>query len=184
MLIDLMILGLVVGSNNLVVALALGALNENVPRARVVLVFGAAEFVIPLFGVVLGSMLARELETDIGWIGSVLLALLGLWTVTSGLFHQVHDEKLVRFLMRMDWLVLLALGLSMDNLVVGFSLGLVESNPLLIAGTFAVFSMVFTWLGLHFGDRSRRHWERRTLLVSGLLLIGLAIWSLFGFLDF
>lgn len=184
MLIDLIALGLVIGSNNLAAALALGAMDENVPRTRIVLVFGAFEFAIPLVGVGLGAVVARELEANVGWIGSILLALLGGWTAARGLFRRVNDKKLERRLTRLSGIVLLAMGLSVDNLLVGFSLGLVESSPLVIASTIAVFSMVFTWLGLRLGDHSRRHWERMTLTASGLLLIGLAIWSLFGFLAF
>ena len=79
--------------------------------------------------------------------------------------------------------MLLSAGLSVDNLVVGFSLGLHESSPLLVAATIAAFSMTFAALGMRLGSKGQHRWERRAAIGSGLLLIALAIASATGLLD-
>jgi putative Mn2+ efflux pump MntP len=38
-----------------------------------------------------------------------------------------------------------------------------------------MFSTVFTFIGVTVGNDLRRHWERRTEIASGLLLIALGI---------
>ncbi|MFO8237169.1 MAG: manganese efflux pump, partial [Prochlorococcaceae cyanobacterium] len=136
-LIDLLILGIVIGANNLAVALALGAMGQVERRWRVLVVFGVFEFTMPLLG-----------------IG------LGLLTVVAGVRNRRQDEKLARSATSWRGLTVLAFGLSLDNVVVGFSLGLGGSNPLAVATTIAWFSVLFTWIGMGLGRTSRRHWER------------------------
>jgi putative Mn2+ efflux pump MntP len=79
-------------------------------------------------------------------------------------------------------LVALAVGLSVDNLAVGFSLGLGEVPPVLLATTIAAFSMAFTWVGLGLGNEMRRHWERRAEIAAGALLVALAVATAAGWL--
>ena len=77
--------------------------------------------------------------------------------------------------------VLLELALCVDNLIVGFALGLnLEKlsfrgfEPFLIAATIAVFAMGYTWLGMRIGDEARRYREQYAKFGSGLLLFVLA----------
>jgi Predicted membrane protein len=128
-LIDFLILGAVIGSNNLAVALALGALGQAHRRFRVMLVFGLFEFFVPLLGIWLGSTTAEMFGLHTNMVGAVLLVGLGLLAGIGGLRRQSEDEvlskdeKLARRVTHRHGLVLLAAGLSADNLVVGFSLG-------------------------------------------------------------
>jgi putative Mn2+ efflux pump MntP len=79
-------------------------------------------------------------------------------------------------------LFLFAGNLSTNNLIVGFSLGLGRLDPLMLATTMAVFSMVFAWTGLHLGSAGRRHWMRPAGIGAGLLLLAVAIAMFAGWL--
>ena len=170
-LIDFLFLGVVIGSNNLAVALALGALGQNVRRFRVMLVFGLFEFVMPLLGIVLGAATARAIGLQTNIVGTVLLVALGLLAVIGGVRNGQEDEKLAKRVTRWRGLVFLALGMSIDNLVVGFSLGIGRANPLAVATTIACFSVLFTWLGMRLGCESRRNWQQAAKIGAGLLLM-------------
>ncbi|MDI9400206.1 MAG: manganese efflux pump [Euryarchaeota archaeon] len=178
-LIDFLILGAVIGSNNLAVALALGALGQAHRRFRVMLVFGLFEFFVPLLGIWLGSTTAEMFGLHTNMVGAVLLMGLGLLAGIGGLRRQSEDEvlskdeKLARRVTHRHGLVLLAAGLSADNLVVGFSLGLGRAHPLAVAGTIAFFSVLFTWVGMRLGREYRRNWERGAKVAAGGLLVGL-----------
>ena len=76
---------MVIGSNNFAVALALGALGQAKRRFRIVLVFVAFEFLIPLAGIMLGEAVAGAIGTHANAVGAVLLCTLGLLTMISGL---------------------------------------------------------------------------------------------------
>ena len=69
----------------------------------------------------------------------------------------------------------MAAGLTFDNLVVGFALGLSEVEPLLLASTIALFAVAFTLVGLEIGRRGRRSHEAAAQTASGILLIALAV---------
>jgi putative Mn2+ efflux pump MntP len=176
---ELLILGAVIGSNNFAAALALGALGQGHHRQRIVLVFTSFEFVIPLIGIWIGERFSRSMATPADWVGPLILALIGLWTVRSGIRHSSDDERLSRRAASWRGLVVMAALLSLDNLIIGFSLGLRHFNPLLIASVIAVFSAAFTWFGLGVGSAARRNWERHAKTAAGslLLLISGAIWT-------
>jgi len=170
--IDFLIIGVVIGSNNLAVALALGAMGQAARRFRVMLVFGVFEFVMPFLGIGLGAATAREIDLHTNVIGAVLLIALGLLTVIGGVRNRRQDEKLAKQVTQWRGLVFLALGLSIDNVVVGFSLGLGRADPLAVATTIASFSVLFTWIGMRLGRESRRGWEQVAKIGAGMLLVG------------
>ena len=70
----LAIFGLVIGANNLTVALALGAIGQRRKQGRILLVFAGFEFSVPLIGVWLGQQMAGTLTACADWLGPVLLA--------------------------------------------------------------------------------------------------------------
>ena len=174
---DLLILGVVIGSNNFAVALALGALGQGKRRLQIVSVFGGFEFVIPLAGILIGGALAGSIGSQAALIGAVLLCILGFGSIIGALRGGGKDELLAKRVSSPGGLFFLAAVLSLDNLLVGFSLGLARAEPLLVAGTIAFFAVIFTWLGLAAGCESRRHWEKKAEFAAGglLIILGLAI---------
>ena len=178
---SLLLIGLVIGSNNLAAALAIGALGKRPRLANIVVIFGLFEFFIPLVGLWAGQRVSGSIAQTAGWIGPALIALLGLYTLAcSGEDEAAHD-RLARRLSRKRGLVLLAAGLSIDNLVVGFSVGLRGVSPLALAATIAAFSMTFTAIGVKVGDRLQRHHRCRTERATGVLLLLLAAALVFDF---
>ena len=174
---DLLILGVVIGSNNFAVALAFGALGQAKRRFRIVLVFVAFEFLTPLAGIMLGEAVAGAIGTHANAAGAVLLFILGLLTMISGFRGGDKDEALARRVSSWGGLFVLAAALSLDNLLIGFSLGLGKAEPLTVAAAIAVFAFIFTWLGLNIGRESRRYLEKIAEIGAGalLILLGLAI---------
>ena len=179
-ILPLILLGVAVALNNLAVALALGSLGQIERRGRIVLVFGAFEFTIPLVGLWLGNQVSGQIDSLAGWLAPALLALMGLWTVRASLREHHEDKELARRLTNWRGLMLFSLGLSVDNLVVGFGLGLRGQSPLLVATVIASFSVAFSWLGLEVGSRWEHRWENQIQFVAGVLLIGLALVSWIG----
>lgn len=181
----LLILGVVIGSNNLATSLALGALGQGTrgKRWRIITVFGVFEFVVPLVGVALGQGVSSRIAGHANWIGPTLLIGLGVWIVIAGTRDRPgHDQRLAERITTWQGLVLLSMGLSLDNLLVGFSLGLERIGPLLAATTIALFSMAFAWFGLVTGKRLRRVWRQRTQIGSGVLLVLVGLASAMGML--
>ena len=120
MIATLFFMGLVIGSNNLAAALAIGTLGAADRRWRILLVFGAFEFLMPLVGYWVGE----QFSSVVGELASALSAfiLLGLAAVAfyAAAKPAKTDERMARRITTWKGLVLLELGLSLDNLVAGF----------------------------------------------------------------
>lgn len=181
-IVRLLILGVVIGSNNLAAGLALGALGQAERTRRIVAVFGIFEFCVPLVGLALGRASTRVIERQASWVSVVLLVAVGVWMLWTSGRSTSKDERLARRATTWGGLALLSAGLSVDNLVVGFSLGLRAYDPVAIAATIASFSMLFTWLGLRAGDIGKRHWEQRATVLAGAMLIAVAVLEVAGVL--
>lgn len=174
MFLQLAVLGIVVAANNLAVSLALGSMGQLARRGRVVAVFGAVEFIIPFIGILIGRQTSERIESAADWVAPLLLLLMGLWAIRASFRGEDFDRSLAERLTTWQGLIVLSLGLSIDNLVVGFSLGLRRGDPLLIASVIAVSSMIFSWIGMTLGGRADHAWENRSQFVAGVLLIGMA----------
>ncbi|MFN3323803.1 MAG: manganese efflux pump MntP family protein [Bryobacteraceae bacterium] len=162
-----------IGSNNFAASLALGAMGERQRRIRIAAVFGVFEFLIPLIGLWLGRQAANVLAGVFELLGPLLLAAIGAASIYSGDRGHV-DDSLGRAMTSWRGLVALAATLSLDNLVVGFALGIRES-PLKLAAYIASFAILFTFVGLHLGDAAKRKRESYAKFASGFLLILLAV---------
>jgi putative Mn2+ efflux pump MntP len=171
----LLVLGIVIGSNNLAVSLALGALNQAARRLRIMFVFGVFEFFVPLLGILVGAKLARTIGLPASGAGALLLVGLGLFVIIGGIRKNEDHERLAKQVTTWAGLVLLSMGLSLDNLLVGFGLGLGNADPLRVALTIMCFSVLFTWAGIHLGCVSRRNYERAAKIGAGVLLMGLGV---------
>lgn len=126
-------------------------------------------------GLWLGQRASRIVAGSVDWLGPALLVMLGVWTICSAFRSQHEAEQLASRVTRWSGLVALSAGLSIDNLIVGFSLGLGQVEPLLLATMIAGFSMTFALIGLHLGHRAQQNHRRSAEAVTGLLLIGVAI---------
>ena len=175
---QLLFLGLIIGSNNLAAALALGALGQAHLRWRIILVFGLLEFLMPLLGLWVGNKASSTVGDAATFVTPailIVLALLSFYAATKG---SENEKRLARKVTTWHGLVLLELSLSMDNLAAGFGLGLRAGQtppPILLASTIAVFSMLYTWAGLQLGKKSRRRWPTYAEVGAGTLLVVLAV---------
>ncbi len=182
MLPDLLILGLVIGANNFAAALALGSLGQAHRQWRILPVFALFEFGVPFIGLWLGKQVAGFLADGLGWLGPTLIALLGVWTLLEAHRETNDSERLAHTLTSWRGIIGLSAVMSLDNLVVGFGLGL-GGLPVLLTATVIMFcSVAFAWAGLRLGARGRRAYQKWAKALSGLSLIAVAAADWLGWL--
>lgn len=179
----LFLLGVVISSNNLAVAFSLGALNIRYFWWRIIAVFGVFEFVIPLVGVFIGQQFSEFIADYVAYIGGSILLLFGLFMVYKSFNSSLEDEEyLLKKVTSWTGIISLAAGLSLDNLIVGFSIGLQNFHPVTTASVIAVSSVIFTFIGLNTGKYLKERFKKSTDLFSAILLIFLGIATLFEWL--
>jgi putative Mn2+ efflux pump MntP len=168
-------LAVAIGANNLAASLALGALGQARRWPRVALVFGAMEFSVPLVGIWLGRQASRWLGGIAAWLGPGLLIGLGVWVASAPLRGRAVAKREARQVTTWGGLLALSFGLAIDNVVVGFSLGLGEVDAWLTAGVIALAAVAFAVAGLHLGRASRRAWEKAATVAAGVALIAIGV---------
>lgn len=179
----LLLIALVLSVNNFGVALAMGGIGLKQQRLRIGLIFGVFEFAMPLLGMLAGRAAAERLLPVANWAAPALIAALGLWTLASPLPQDSSDDaELRRRTGSTGALLLFALGLSLDNLAIGFAIGTRGFDPLLTAAVIAATVFVFVQVGLALGTVARRHWQRWARVGSGILLLLLAVSMAVGWL--
>jgi manganese efflux pump family protein len=138
-----------------------------------VAIFALVGALAPGVGILAGQLTSRWLPQLATALGVLVLATLGGW-----MLHGAATSK--RGGLNADALgggsvLLLAMGLSSDNLVVGLGLGLQGASPLgLMLATFVMVGLG-SWIGLRVGAAGGRHWGRGALALAGILLLGLAL---------
>lgn len=169
-------LSVVIAANNFAVAIVLGAFGMARRRARIAGAFGVVSFVVVLAGLALGRGLSEELATVGEWIGVGVLAALGATSIRQAHHRDaVQDARLAARATSWSGLVLLSLGISGDNLAVGFAFGLRDASVLVLSTLIAVAAWAVTLVGLGFGEEAGRHWARRAQVAAGVALLAVAV---------
>lgn len=165
------------GVDSFAVAAAAGALGvRGRARLRVSLVFVVFEAGMPLIGVAVGAPLARAVGAVADFVAIAVLIALGLWMLLSR--GQEEDERAARLLSARG-LPLLGLGLSisLDELAIGFSLGLTGLPIAAVVVAIGVQALVASQLGMALGGRLAERFREGLERVAGavLILLGLAL---------
>ena len=163
------------GLNNLAASIAIGLSGVNrAARARVALAFGAFEAGMPVVGLLIGHQLSHALGSAAHIIGGLVLIAVGaqitIAATRSGRPAAAgSDDPASAHLGR---LLLLAAGLSIDNLVVGFALGAYRAPLAVSVAVIAGVSVGLSLVGLELGARLGTRVEHRSEVLSGIVLVG------------
>ncbi|MFO7745412.1 MAG: manganese efflux pump [Psychroflexus sp.] len=178
--IELILLAIVIASNNLSFSFGLGALNTKTYHLRIVFIFTIVEFTIPLVGLFIGQLVSSFIETYSVIAGGLILVAFGVYTIISAFRTKKERQESLEFITSIKGLFLIALGLSLDNLLVGFSLGLGGIHPLKLAIFIAFFSGLFSFIGLKTGKYVKDIFGKYVQIFAGAVLIALAFINFLG----
>jgi putative Mn2+ efflux pump MntP len=145
-------------------------------RLRVSVVFATFEGLMPALGLVIGSVLGRAIGQDAAYVAGLLLIGYSAYTL---LRTEDEEDEARRMTTTHGWaLVLLGLSVSLDELAVGFTLGLsrVPIIPALVL--IAAQAFVVTQLGIRFGGSLSRRFRQRSERTAGVVLGSLGVWLL------
>ena len=160
------------GLDTFAVAASLGAARIDArARLRLSVVLAAFEMVMPIVGVLAGRVLGDAIGTAADYAAVALLAAVGIWMI-------VEDDEAPAGDVHGFALLALGLAISLDELAIGFSIGLlglsIVAAVILIGAQAFVFAQLGARLGARVGESFRENAER----VAGVALLGLAVLSL------
>lgn len=170
------------GLDTLAVSLGLGL--SGLPRARwarVGLTFALFEGLMPVVGLLIGQRLGTLLGAVAAYIAAAILIAIGGLEIKETVMDDDDDDDMPIALAPTGEtrrpLALVGLSVSLDELAVGFALGVlhVPIGPAL--AYIAVQAFALTFVGLLIGRRLGRHFGERAELAAGvvLALLGVAL---------
>ena len=160
------------GLDSFAVAAAIGAVQQATARQRlrISLVFVIFEGGMPLIGLGLGSALARGIGHVADYLAAAAVIGIGAWMLLAG--DKDEEDKASR-LTSSHGLALVALGISisLDELAIGFSIGLAGLPAAAVIVAIALQAFLAAQLGLAIGARIGERWRERAEQAAGIALI-------------
>ena len=160
------------GLDSFAVAAALGASQVTTAwrRLRISLVFVVFEGGMPLIGLVAGSVLARGIGRIADYVAAAAVIGIGIWMLRS---DNEDEEDQAGRIMTSSGLALVGLGISisLDELAIGFGIGLVRLPVSAVVAAIALQAFVAAQLGLALGAKIAERWRERAERVAGIALI-------------
>jgi manganese efflux pump family protein len=164
------------GLDSFAVAAALGASQVSTAwhRLRISLVFVIFEGGMPLIGLALGGALARGIGHVADYLAAAAVIGIGIWMLLAG----DEDEDKASRIMTSRGLALVGLGISisLDELAIGFSIGLARLPVSAVIAAIALQAFVAAQLGLAIGARIAGRWRERAERLAGIALILLGVY--------
>lgn len=130
--------------------------------------FGVFQGIMPLIGYAGGKGVFAWVEEFAPWIAFILLFLVGGKMIYES-FMEGIEEDICKITHRV--MLILALATSIDAMAAGFSLTLLEVNPLYACLFIGVITFGFSWLGVWVGAKTGTWLEGKAELLGGLVLI-------------
>jgi putative Mn2+ efflux pump MntP len=143
-------------------------------RLRVSLVLSSFEAAMPLIGMLLGRAIGSAIGAAADYLAIGILALVGVWMLLS---DDESEERSVAALPGGHGLALIGLGLSVsiDELAMGFSIGLLHLPIWLAVALIGAQAFVVAQLGMRLGARGTATIGERAERLAGIALLGLAL---------
>jgi putative Mn2+ efflux pump MntP len=163
------------GLDTFAVSAALGAVGvAGRTRLRIALLFTAFEAGMPVVGLALGVPLGRALGGAADYVAIGMLLAVGLYTLVGRGEHE--DERLTRMLrLRGASAILLGVSISLDELAIGFTLGLLALPVALVITLIALQAFIVTQVGLRLGHRLKDSFREGAERLAGIVLAVLAL---------
>lgn len=160
------------GLDSFAVATAIGAARATTAwqRLRISLILVIFEGGMPLIGLGLGSVLAHRIGVAAGYLAAIIVGGIGAWMLLSD--EQDEKAKASRITAGRGLALMgLGVGISMDELVIGFSIGLTRLPVTAVIAAIAFQALAAAQLGLATGAKIAERWRERTERLAGIALI-------------
>lgn len=168
MLLKIAVFVVPLGFDTLAVAVALGF--RGLLPLRPALTFALFEAVMPLVGLLLGRVIGARFETPAVVLGGIVLFAVALYMLKETLEEEDDTENLSFTSLRTA--ALAGIGISMDELAIGFPMGTSGLPVPETIGAIAVQAFIVTYGGITAGARLGQALGERTSRVAGLVAAG------------
>jgi putative Mn2+ efflux pump MntP len=176
-MLKLLLFILPLGLDSFAAATAIGAAQATTAsqRLRISLILVIFEGGMPLIGLCLGSVLAHGIGVAAGYLAAIIVSGIGAWMLLSD--EQDEEANASRITASRGLALLgLGIGISMDELAIGFSIGLTRLPVVSVIAAIALQAFAAAQLGLTTGAKIAERWRERAERLAGITLIVLGVY--------
>ncbi len=165
------------GLDTLGVALALGVAGiSSRQRLRLSLLFASFEAAMPLIGVAAGAPLGRAVGGVADYLAAALVAALGIYMLIERDGDELEGDRLLLMTRRgLFGVVALGVSVSLDELAIGFSAGLLRVSIVAMVIAIGVQAFVVAQVGVRLGTRVGAKAREGAERLAGLALVVLGL---------
>ncbi|KZY67227.1 manganese efflux pump MntP [Oleiphilus sp. HI0071] len=168
---EVLILAVALSMDAFAVSIGLGSKHEQRTSALAVkaaIYFGLFQALMPLIGFLGGKGVFGIIENYAHWIAFSLLLLIGAKMIYEAMSEGI-EEDIAQITHRV--MLVLAIATSIDAMAAGFTLTLIEINPLLACSLIGIITFIFSWFGVFIGAKSGTFLESKAEMLGGVILI-------------
>jgi manganese efflux pump family protein len=152
------------GLDTLAIAIALGLQGQ--PPLRPALLFVVFETTMPLIGIVIGRFVGLWFETPAAYLGGLILLVVGLHTVREARDRENEGQRFALDSLR--GIILAGLGISVDEIAIGFPLGALRLPIGAVLGAIAIQTFLVTMGGILIGRKINQRLGKQTSQLVGI----------------
>ena len=156
------------GLDTLAIAIALGLQGQRPGQRplRPALLFVVFETTMPLIGIVIGRVVGLWFETPAAYLGGLILLVVGLHTVREARDRENEGQRFALDSLR--GIILAGLGISMDEIAIGFPLGALRLPIGAVLGAIAIQTFLVTMGGILIGRKINQRLGKQTSQLAGI----------------
>lgn len=174
-MLEVLLLAVALSMDAFAVSIGLGAKHSLKPLSLALMAavyFGFFQGLMPLFGYLAGMGVIDWVGSYANWLAFTLLVMIGGKMIYESLVEGI-EQDIAQITQRV--LLILALATSIDALAAGFTLTLIDINPLLACFIIGLVTWLFSFLGVFVGSKSGQWLESKAELFGGVVLILIGI---------
>lgn len=166
----ILIIGISLSMDAFSLSLVYGMIGMNQKQKTFLsLIVGIYHFIMPLIGLIFGTILDSIDIIDIDIIASIILIYIGIDLIISN-FKKEDGLELTKI-----GFLIFGLSVSIDSLTVGIGLKAITDNYLISSIVFSLSSLFFTYIGLVLGNIIGNKIGSYSKTIGGVVLIVIAI---------
>jgi putative Mn2+ efflux pump MntP len=174
------LLGVSLSMDALAVSVSTGICVPDLKKrdaVKIGLYFGGFQALMPTLGWLLGTSVIDYISAFDHWIAFGLLALIGIKMIADALRGKEEQKAcgVRESMLSHKTLFFMAVATSIDALAVGVSLALVKADISVGAAIIGVTTFLLSFLGATLGKRLGSAFEKKAMVVGGIVLIGIGL---------
>ena len=174
-MIEVLILAVALSMDAFAVSIGLGSKHQNKTTWLALMsgiYFGLFQALMPLIGYMGGKGVMGWVESYAPWIAFVLLVLIGGKMIYESFAEGIEDDIAI---ITHRVMLMLAIATSIDAMAAGFTLTILEVNPLIACMIIGLTTFCFSWAGVFVGSKSGTWLESKAELIGGIIIILIGI---------